>query len=321
MESEIILRENEINEKIHTIRGLQVMLDSDLAELYNVETKNLNKAVKRNIDRFPSNFMFQLSVDEYNFLKSQFVISSKDSLRSQPIIIKNMSDLRFQNATSSSIHGGRRYIPYVFTEQGVAMLSGVLKSDTAVKVSINIINAFVSMRKFISSNAQIFQRLDFVDKKLIEHDTKFENIFQAIEDKDLKPDKGIFFDGQIFDAYKFVSDLIRSAKDSIILVDNYIDDSVLTFFTKRNKNVDVVIFTKNITKQLCFDLERYNSQYPKITIKEFHESHDRFLIIDNKEVYHIGASLKDLGKKWFGFSKHKEINFLCAENIFVFSCV
>ena len=278
MKTELILNENEIRSKIYAVRGLQVMLDGDLAELYNVETRALNQAVKRNIGRFPKNFMFQLSEKEYKNLASQIV-------------------------TSSSGWGGRRNFPYAFTEQGVAMLSGVLKSDTAIKVSINIINAFVSMRKFIASNAQIFKRLDFVEKKQIEHDKKFEQVFSAIENKDIKPEKGIFFDGQIFDSYKFVSDLIRSAKKSIILIDNYVDDSVLTLFAKRDRDVSVVIFTKEITRQLSLDMAKYNSQYPPILIKEFNYSHDRFLIIDENEVYHFGASLKDLGKKWFAFSK------------------
>lgn len=197
----------------------------------------------------------------------------------------------------------RKYLPYAFTEQGVAMLSGVLKSDTAVRVSIQIMNAFVAMRKFISSNARIFQRLDVVERKQIGHNKKFDEIFDALQSKDIKPEKGIFFDGQIFDAYKFVSDIIRTSDKSIILIDNYIDDSVLTLFSKRNKNVQVVIFTKEISKQLLLDLAKYNSQYPYVEVKEFTQSHDRFLIIDNKEVYHFGASLKDLGKKWFAFSK------------------
>jgi len=267
-----------IESKIYTIRSMQVMLDSDLAELYNVETKVLNQSVKRNRERFPDNFMFQLAKDEFENLKSQIV-------------------------TSSSEWGGRRTPPYAFTEQGVAMLSGVLKSDTAVKVSIQIMNAFVAMRKFIASNANIFQRLDIVERKQLEHDKKFEELFDAIQSKDIKPDNGIFFDGQIFDAYKFVSDIVRSARKSIVLVDNYIDDTVLTLFSKRNKNVQVIIFTREISKQLLLDLDKYNAQYPLIEVKEFKLSHDRFLIIDNKDVYHIGASLKDLGKKWFAFAK------------------
>jgi hypothetical protein len=275
----LVLSTDKIKSKIHTIRGMQIMLDKDLAELYNVETRALNQAVKRNAERFPENFMFQLNENECQCLISQFVIS------------KNLH------------RGGRRLLPYAFTESGVAMLSGILKSGIAIKISIQIINAFVAMRRFISANAQVFQRLDFVEKKQIEHDKKFEEIFDAIQNKSIKPEKGIFFDGQVFDAYKFVSDVIRTANKSIILIDNYIDDSVLTLFGKRNANVQVTIFTKDISRQLALDLDKYNSQYPPVEIKEFKQSHDRFLIIDDKEVYHIGASLKDLGKKWFAFSK------------------
>lgn len=278
MKNDLILSEKSIRNRIHLIRGLQVMLDKDLAELYNVDTCVLNQAVKRNSKRFPPPFMFQITEQEYKNLISQFVISS-------------------------SQWGGRRKPPFAFTEQGVAMLSGVLKSNTAIRISIQIMSAFVAMRKFISSNAQIFQRLDVVEKKQIEHDKQFDQIFDAIQSRDIKPEKGIFFDGQIFDSYKFVSDIIRTADKSIVLIDNYIDDSVLTLFSKRNKNVRVTIFTKEISKQLLLDLAKYNSQYPPIEVKEFKQSHDRFLIIDNKDIYHFGASLKDLGKKWFAFSK------------------
>lgn len=201
----IALEENEIGNKIYTIRGLQVMLDGDLAELYGVTTFNLNKAVKRNIERFPEDFMFQLSSEEFK-------------------------SLRFQIGISKKSRGGRRYLPYAFTEQGVATLSGVLKSSKAVEINIQIMRAFVSMRRFIASNAQLFQRIDRTEQKLLEHDNKFEQVFNLIEDKSLKPEKGIFFNGQIFDAYRFVSDLVRSAKKSIILIDNYVDDSVLTLF-------------------------------------------------------------------------------------------
>ena len=272
---EIIARDN-IKTKIHTIRGLQVMFDRDLAKLYGVETRVLNQAVKRNIARFPSEFMFQLKENEINILKSQIVMSS---------------------------WGGRRTNPVAFTEQGVAMLSAVLRSDTAVRVSIQIINAFIAMRRFIGSNAQIFQRLDTLEIKQHETDKKIEGVLNAIESKEIKPKQGIFFNGQIFDAYKFVSDLVRSAKESIVLIDNFVDDSVLTLFSKRGNSVAIVIYTKNISKQLKLDLDKYNSQYEPVEIREFSESHDRFMIIDDKEVYHIGASLKDLGKKWFAFSK------------------
>ena len=289
MQNKLLTNES-IKNKIHTIRGFQVILDSDLAELYEVETKQLNKSVKRNIERFPDNFMFQLNHSEF------------ESLRFQIGTLNNKNDLRSQNATLENGRGKhRKYLPFVFTEQGVAMLSSVLRSKIAIKVSIQIIDAFVSMRKYISNNAQIFLRLDSVERKQIEYDKNFEIIFDKLQDK--IPERGIFFDGQVFDAYKFVSDIIRNTKTSIILIDNYIDESVLTLFNKRKKEVTVQILTKKITKELLLDLNEHNEQYPKIEIKEFKDSHDRFLIIDNKEIYHFGASLKDLGKKWFGFSK------------------
>lgn len=279
---------------IYTIRNLQVMIDSDLADLYKIEVKALNKAVKRNIERFPLEFMFQLTADEYNYLKSQIVT------------LDNENHLRFQIGTSN-MRGGRRYLPYAFTEQGVAMLSAVLRSEIAVRTSIQIINAFVNMRRFIATNALIFQRLDNVEQKQLAHkleaDEKFKKIFNAMEEKEIQPKQGIFFDGQIFDAYQFVSDLIRSAKKSIIIIDNFVDDSVLTYLTKRKKDVKVSILTKTISKQLSLDVKKYNEQYPPVIIKEFKDSHDRFMIIDDKTVYHLGSSLKDLGKKWFAFSK------------------
>jgi hypothetical protein len=287
-----------IKNKIYTIRGMQVMLDSDLAELYDVETKNLNRAVNRNSDRFPLNFMFQLSEDEYQNLRCQFGTSSGDeSLRSQIAT----SSLVLQNATPNQ-HGGRRYLPYVFTEQGVAMLSAVLRSQSAVQMSIHIINAFVEMRRFISNNALIFQRLDSLEQKQSKTDEKVEAILNAIEDKSIKPKQGIFYDGQVYDAYLFVSDFIKNAK-KYHLIETTSTTTVLTLLSKREAKVKATIYTKNITKQLELDLQKYNVQYPAIELKKFDASHDRFLLIDEKEVYHIGASLKDLGKKWFAFSK------------------
>jgi phage regulator Rha-like protein len=288
-----IISQKEIENRIFTIRGVQVMLDSHLSELYSVEIRRLNEQVKRNIERFPESFMFQLSDNEWDFL------------RSQNAILKNEGHLRSQNATLEDSRGKhRKYLPYVFTEQGVAMLSAVLRSETAVKVSIQIIQAFVEMRKFIADNASVFHRLDKVERKQLEADVKFERIFQALENKEAKHEKGgIFFDGQIFDAYTFVADLVRKAHKSIILIDNYIDDTVFTLFAKRKKGVSLTIYTKSISKQLALDVEKFNSQYEPLKIKELKEAHDRFLIIDEKDLYHIGASLKDLGKKWFAFSK------------------
>jgi len=275
MSSEIILTED-IKSKIFTIRGVQVMLDFHLAAIYKVETRRLNEQVKRNINRFPDRFMFQLNNTEWDNLKSQFATSS---------------------------WGGVRKLPYVFTEQGIAMLSSVLKSNTAIEASIMIMNAFITMRRFLMENASTFQRFDRIELKQLESDQKFEQLFKALESKKLAPTQGIFFDGQIFDAYQFVSDLIRSAEKSIILIDNYLDDSVLTILSKRNKGVKVQIYTEKIKEDFKLDLQKYNAQYENIDVIIFKKSHDRFLIINEKIVYHLGASLKDLGKKWFAFSK------------------
>ncbi|MDP3643096.1 MAG: ORF6N domain-containing protein [Bacteroidota bacterium] len=296
-----LIKQQEIENRILTIRGTQVMLDSHLAEMYGLETKILNRAVKRNLDRFPKEFMFQLTDTEWDNLRFQIgTLNNDESLRTQNVTLNN---LRFQIGTSSSKHGGRRYLPFVFTEQGVAMLSAVLRSETAVKVSLQIMNAFVEMRKLILGNSALFQRVEKVEHKQLEADQKFEQIFRALESKEKIPDKGLFFDGQLFDAWQFVSDLIRKARTSIVLIDNFVDDTVLSLFTKRNKGVTVTIYTKIISKQLAVDIEKHNSQYDPLTIKELTQAHDRFLIIDETELYHIGASLKDLGKKWFAFSK------------------
>jgi len=282
---------NELQSKIFTIRGLQVMLDSDLAELYGVENKRLNEQVKRNIARFPAQFRFELTQEEFENLQSQIVTSSGDSLRSQ---FATLEKGRGQH---------RKYLPFVFTEQGVSMLSAVLRSETAIKVSIQIMDAFVGMRKFIAGNAAIFQRLDSIEQKQHITDTKLDQVFEAIEAKDIKPTQGIFFDGQVFDAYVFVADLIKSAKKSIVLIDNYVDETTLTMLAKRKAGCTATIYTHTFGQILQRDLQKYNEQYPPIEIKIFKQSHDRFLILDDHDVYHFGASLKDLGKKWFAFSK------------------
>jgi hypothetical protein len=217
--------------------------------------------------------MFQLTKDELENWKSQFATSNQEIM-------------------------GLRKMPFAFTEQGVSMLSAVLRSETAIKTSIQIINSFVKMRSFLSQNADIFKRLELVEKRQISHeikaDEKFEKLFDALEAKSIQPTQGIFYEGEVYDAYLFVSNLIKSAKESIVLVDNYIDESVLTMLLKREKNVTATLYTKNITAQLELDIKKHNAQYPKIILKKFDASHDRFLIIDSKELYHIGASLKDL---------------------------
>ncbi|MEN9302207.1 MAG: hypothetical protein RL264_636 [Bacteroidota bacterium] len=271
---------NDLQTKIFTIRGLQVIVDRDLADLYKVEVKRLNEQVKRNTKRFPKNFRFQL-----NNLEKNELVAICD---------------RFENWKHSSNN------PFVFTEQGVAMLSAVLKSEIAVHTSIQIINAFVEMRKMLNLNSGLIQRIEGVERKLIESDQKFENLFSALE-KNNVPTQGVFFDGQVFDAYELMSKIIRSATKEIILIDIYIDETVLAHLSKRAESVEAIIYTKSISRVLQLDLERHNSQYPLIQIRELRESHDRFLIIDRKELYHIGASLKDLGKKWFAFSKLDEV--------------
>ena len=298
--SSLIIPDNSIRNLIKTIRNQQVMLDSDLAALYGVETKRLVEQVTRNIERFPGDFMFQLTWEECGFSRSQIATLN----------------LRSQFATSSlENYGGRRYLPYAFTEQGVAMLSGVLHSPAAVEANIRIMRAFVGMRHFINENMKLFQRIENIEynqleivqsqKKIETHvqesDQKIEELFQRLDEGRTNPKEGIFFDGQIFDAYIFVSNLIKKAQKEIILIDNYVDESVLNVLSKRNENVSVTIYTSKISNQLKLDLDKYNSQYQPITIKNFNKSHDRFLIIDD-EIYHLGASLKDLGKKWFAFS-------------------
>lgn len=287
-EKEVSLTSNQatlenIENLILNIRDKQVMLDRDLARLYGVETKVLNQAVKRNSERFPERFMFQITENEK--IK---VVTNCDHLK----------DLRFSYQN-----------PYVFTEQGVSMLSAVLKSDIAINTSIMIMDAFVAMRHSISSNQQIINRFENIEHHqllMIERqdktETQIEKIFKTLAKYKL-PTEGVFCNGQIFDAYSFVTNLIKSANKSLVLIDNYIDESVLLMLSKRNVGVRADIYTFPISQTLKLDLQKHNTQYPPINIHKHTTSHDRFLIIDNTEVYHIGASLKDLGKKLFAFSK------------------
>ena len=282
-----------IENLILNIRGKQVMLDRDLARLYDVETKRLNEAVKRNIERFPEDFMFQLNKEEFENWKSQIVTSNWMS----------------QNATSNSVIMGARKLPYAFTENGIAMLSGLLNSQIAIRVNIQIMRAFVAMRHSLLSNNQLFNRIENIEHNQLlmiqwkdKTDSQINELFNTLAKHDL-PIEGVFHNGQIFDAYKLATDLIKSAKKSLVLVDNYIDESVLLMLSKRNKGVTAKIYTSQITQQLKLDLAKHHTQYPTIQIVRHTTSHDRFLIIDDTEVYHIGASLKDLGKKLFAFSK------------------
>ena len=273
-----------IQQKIIALRNMQVMLDRDIAELFQVKAIRLREQVKRNIKRFPPDFMFQITQNEVDLLVSQNAIPSKKHL------------------------GG--FLPYAFTEQGVANLASVLNSEKAIMVNIQIMRAFVSMRRFILNNAQLFQKIDAVERRQTKHemetDSKFEKVFNALQSYEVEPKQGIFFNGQIFDAYKFVAGLIRKADKSIVVIDNYIDETILDLFVKKRENVKITILTKKISRGLILDLKKFNTQYPLVEVKEFQDAHDRFIIIDDRDVYHFGASLKDLGKKWFAFSKFEK---------------
>ena len=275
----ILIDETNITDIIYTIRGKQVMLDSDLASLYQVTTKRLNEQVSRNKNRFPAEFMFRLTKEEYENLRSQIATSSEDHA-----------------------HGGRRYMPYAFTEQGIAMLSAVLKSDIAVEVSIRIMNSFVEMRKFLFSNQQLFSRLDRVELKQLDTDKKLEEVFNYIASNTEVKQK-IFFDGQIYDAFSCITGLIEKAQSKLILIDNYVDLNTLNMLCKKNSGVDVLIVTAGKGSLTTKDINKFNAQYPNLSVKTITDFHDRFLIIDDKEGYFIGASIKDAGKKSFAITK------------------
>ncbi len=278
-----------IKNLIYTIRGKQVMLDSDVAMLYHYSTKRINETVRRNIERFPGNFCFQLTKSETENLRSQIATSS----------------LKKEN------YGGRRTLPYVFTEQGIAMLSGLLKNEIAIKVSINIMNAFVEMRKFILNNAQVFKRLTNVEYKLLEHDKKFDEVFDELQkNKKEEFNQKIFFEGQIYDAYSLIIDIIKQAKHKILIIDNYIDDSILKILSKKNKNVEAVVLTSPNCNLNRLDINKFNKQYPVLKVARTNKFHDRFIVIDDKQLYHVGASLKDLGKKCFAISKIEDMEYV-----------
>ena len=280
------LMETKIENLIYEIRGRQVMLDSDLAILYQCKngTKEINQAVKNNIKKFPERFSWILTEKEFYDLRSKFLTSSLNNN-----------------------YGGRRYLPRVFTEEGVAMLSTILKSKTATEVSIRIMDTFVSMRKFINENKDIFKRITSMEYKLLEHDSKIDELFDKLEPKKIKSQK-IFFNGEIYDSYSLIIDLISKANNRIIIIDNYIDKSILDMLIYKNKEVNVQLVT-NINNLTKLDIEKFNKQYPKLTIKNSNIFHDRFIIIDDT-LYHIGASLKDLGKKCFGINKIEDIEIL-----------
>ena len=280
MENEVAVIQN----KIVVLRNQQVMIDRDIAELYGVETRVLNQAVKRNIERFPERFMFQLNEKEILFLRSQIVISKTET------------------------RGGRQYLPYAFTEQGCAMLSAILKSEAAVQASIKIMDAFVAMRHFLQSNAEIFSEMNHIKRQLrdttvhqIEADKRIDELFTRMDRYAIDDTQGIFFQGQIFDAYAKFESFIAQAQKSIVLIDNYVDLSVLERLAKKNSGVAVTIYTTPQTRLTAQDVQQFNAQYPPLDLKFTTSMHDRFLIIDNSTLYHIGASLKDLGKRCFAF--------------------
>ena len=290
MENEInnlVVQDNISNEElknlIYTIRGKQVMLDSDVARLYHYETKRINETVKRHSERFPIEFCFQLTSQEYEVLKSQIA--------------------------TSNIRGGKQKLPYVFTEKGILMLSGLLKNEVAIEVSIKIVEVFVEMRKFLSSNGQLFERLTNVEYKLLEHDKKFDQVFDQLQNEENIKQK-IFFEGQIYDAYSLIIDIIKKASKKILIIDNYIDDSVLKMLTKKNKNVEVVLLTSEKSNIQKIDIQKFNKEYPILKVAKTNKFHDRFIVIDNKEMYHLGASIKDLGKKCFGINKIEDVHII-----------
>ena len=281
-----MLEEIKIETLIYEIRGRQVMLDSDLARLYGCKngTKEINQAVRNNMEKFPERFSWKLSNDEYINLRSKILTSSLETG-----------------------YGGRRYNPRVFTEQGVAMLATVLKTKNATQASIRIMDTFVAMRKFINENNDIFRRLTTVEYKLLEYDDNFDKIFNALEPKRIEKQK-IFFNGEIYDAYSLIIELIKEANTKIIIIDNYIDKSILDMLTYKKENVSVELVTSShyLTET---DITKFNKQYSNLNIKYSNIFHDRFIIIDNT-LYHIGSSLKDLGKKCFGISKIEDKEYL-----------
>ena len=286
--NEIKYDSTNIKNLIYTIRGKQVMLDSDVAMLYGYETKNLNKAMKRNFERFPQDFCFQLTEKEFEILRFQFGTLNR----------------KVNNGSVT-----RKYLPYVYTEQGISMLSGILKNELAIKVSINIMRAFVKMRNFLNNNANLFNRLTCVEYKLLEHNKKFDIVFNELQkDKSKEFKHQIFFDGQIYDAYSLIIDIIKSANKKILIIDNYIDDSIFKMLSKKNENVKAVLLTSQKCNLTALDIKNFNKQYPIIKICRTNKFHDRFILIDNNTLYHCGASLKDAGKKCFAINKIEDID-------------
>ena len=308
MNEEIYLTTTEeIQNLIYTIRGKQVMLDSDVASLYHYETKFINLAVKRNKERFPEEFCFQLTESELENLRSQIAPSNSKSENNWLQFATSSTKEETQRVTSSlqdenNKHRGKKYLPYVFTEQGIAMLSGVLRNKIAVQVSVNIMNAFVKMRHFLKDNGQLFERVTTLEYQQIENNKKFDLVFDKLQEKQIENQR-IFYDGQIYDAYSLIIDIIKRAESKITIIDNYIDDSVLKMLSKKKENVEVVILTSNKCNIQNIDIQKFNKQYPTLKVARTNKFHDRFIILDEKELYHIGASIKDLGKKCFAINR------------------
>ena len=273
----------DIKDLIYTIRGMQVMLDSDVANLFKYTTKNINKSVKNNAERFPEYYCFQLTTKEYNSLMT-----------------------RRYNIIKIGRSNTRKYLPYVFTEYGITMLAALLKSEVAVNISIKIVNTFMQMRKNFSENNQVFERLTSLEYKLLEQEKKINNILGELKFEENIKQK-IFFKGQIYDAYSIIIDIIKSANKKILIIDNYIDDNVLKMLSKKKKDVEVTILTSIKSNIEKLDIKKFNKEYPILKLEKTNKFHDRFIIVDNKEMYHLGASIKDLGKKCFGINKIEDI--------------
>ena len=273
----------DIKDLIYTIRGMQVMLDSDVANLFKYTTKNINKSVKNNAERFPEYYCFQLTTKEYNSLMT-----------------------RRYNITKIGRFNNRKYLPYVFTEYGITMLAALLKSEVAVNISIKIVNTFMQMRKNFSENNQVFERLTSLEYKLLEQEKKINNILGELKFEENIKQK-IFFKGQIYDAYSIIIDIIKSANKKILIIDNYIDDNVLKMLSKKKKDVEVTILTSIKSNIEKLDIKKFNKEYPILKLEKTNKFHDRFIIVDNKEMYHLGATIKDLGKKCFGINKIEDI--------------
>ena len=283
----VLIDEKSIKDRIYTVRGVQVMLDRDIAQLYGVETRRLNEQVKRNHERFPSEFMFQLNKQEFETWKSHFAISNSDKM-------------------------GLRRAPFAFTEQGVAMLATVLRSSTAIRASIQIMKAFITMRRLIEDNALVFQRLRDIDLKLLEHDNEIEQLFKLLE-QPRQDNAAVFFKGQMWDASSCIEQILEQADSEIILIDSYVDRRTLDMLSRKKTGVSILLFTSSSGNRLTDkEIHDFNAQYPSLEVRITDEFHDRFLILDRERMYHIGASIKDAGKKAFEISRNEDEKLLEA---------